>query len=46
MEGGYHLAGEECHGYDEEAVKVGQYIPLRHEEGVEVGGEEGAHLLE
>ena len=46
MEGGYHLAGEECHGYDKEAVKVGEKVPLCDKEGVEVGGEKAAHLLE
>ena len=44
--GGYHLAGEECHGYDKQAVKVGEKVPLCDKEGVEVGGEAAAHLLE
>ena len=42
----YHLTGEDCDGEDKQAVEVCDYIPLGGEEGVEVGGEKAAHLVE
>ena len=42
----YHLAGKDCDGEDKEAVEVCDYISLGGEEGVEVGGEKAAHLVE
>ena len=44
FEGSYHLVGEECHGDDQEAVKVCDHISLCDEEGVEIGSEADAHL--
>ena len=42
----YHLAGEAGHGYDKEAVEVGDYVLLGDQQGVKIGGEGAAHLLE
>ena len=42
----YHEAGKEGHGKDEEAVEVGEKVPLRDQQRVEERAEKAAHLFE